>query len=302
MAEYESIAIIGVGLIGGSVGMALRERGLAREIVGIGRGPSSLKDPKSSGPRRSETTLDAAMRLGAIDRATTDIEHGVANASIVVVCTPVDTVVEYVVKAAAACPTDCLITDAGSTKSVIVASADGALAGHRSGPRFVGSHPIAGDHRGGPEHARADLFDGRRVVVTPTTQTRPAAITEARGFWQNLGAKVTEMSPEEHDTALAMTSHLPHLVAAALAGLTPQELLPLAAGGWRDTTRVAGGAPKLWVPIFTSNRQAVLEALGRLQGHFGAIRESLEQGDDMRLWAILEKAAVRKWQRDSLGD
>jgi prephenate dehydrogenase len=110
------------------------------------------------------------------------------------------------------------------------------------------------------------------------------------------------MSPEEHDRALAVTSHLPHLLAAALAASTPEELLPLAAGGWRDTTRVAGGAPNLWVPIFSSNRENVLETLRRFDGHLRAIRESLELGDDRRLFAILEKAAKRKWQRESLGD
>jgi prephenate dehydrogenase len=302
MAEYDTVAIVGVGLIGGSIGLALRERGLAREVVGIGRGPSSLKDPKRVGPRRNETTLDAAVRLGAVDRATTDLEAGVASANVVVVCTPVDTVVEHVVKAAAACPNDALITDAGSTKAAIVAAADGALAAHRSGPRFVGSHPIAGDHRGGPEHARADLFEGRTVVVTPTAHTRPAAATEVRGFWENLGAKVAELSPDEHDKALAVTSHLPHLVAAVLAESTPKELLPLAAGGWRDATRTAAGAPSVWVPIFSSNREAVLEALKRFEGCLAAIRESLEQRDDMRLWMILEAAAARKWQRESLGD
>ena len=122
---------------------------------------------------------------------------------------------------------------------------DAGLARRRSGPRFVGSHPLAGDHRTGPEHARADLFDGRTVVVTPTRATRPAAVTEVSGFWESLGANVTTMTPAEHDAALAMTSHLPHLVAVALAAATPTELLPLAASGWRDTTRIAGGDPKL---------------------------------------------------------
>ena len=114
----------------------------------------------------------------------------------------------------------------------------------RSGPRFVGSHPLAGDHRTGPEHARADLFEGRTVVVTPTEHTRPAAVTEVSGFWQSLGANVAQMTPAEHDAALAVTSHLPHLVAVALAAATPTELLPLTASGWRDTTRVAGGDPE----------------------------------------------------------
>ena len=130
-----------------------------------------------------------------------------------------------------------------------MAAVDAGLASRRSGPRFVGSHPLAGDHRGGAEHARPDLFNGRTVVITPMATTRPAAVVEISGFWQSLGARVTTMSPAEHDKALAATSHLPHLVAAALAAATPEDLLPLAASGWRDTTRVAGGDPKLWQAI-----------------------------------------------------
>ena len=168
-----------------------------------------------------------------------------------------------------------LITDAGSTKEAIVTTVDAALSGRRAGSPFVGSHPLAGDHRGGVEFARADLFDGRTVVVTPTAETRPAAVVEITGFWQSLGAHVTTMTPAEHDAALAATSHLPHLVAAALAAATPEKLLPLAASGWRDTTRVAAGDPKLWQPIFATNRQHVLAALDRFVEKIAGLRESL---------------------------
>ena len=183
-----------------------------------------------------------------------------------------------------------------------MAAVDAGLAGRRSGPRFVGSHPLAGDHRTGPEHARADLFDGRTVVVTPTEPTRPAAVTEVSGFWQSLGANVTTMTPAKHDAALAITSHLPHLVAVALAAATPAELLPLAASGWRDTTRVAGGDPKLWQPIFAANRQHVLDALDLLSQTLSNLRETLEQGDYESLISILEAAAKKKRDRDALGD
>jgi prephenate dehydrogenase len=302
MAEYDTVAIVGVGLIGGSIGLALRERGLAREVVGIGRGASRATDPNHVGPPRRTSSLDAALKLGAIDRATTDLAAGVAGANVVVVCTPVDKVVQYVVNVAAACPKDALITDAGSTKEAIVTAADAALASHRAGPRFVGSHPIAGDHRGGPEFARGDLFEGRAVVITPTSHTRPAAVTEVSGFWENLGGKVSTMSPAEHDSALAMTSHLPHLMASALVAATPAELLGLTAGGWRDATRIAGGDPNLWLPIFASNRQAVLEALARFDLQLSAMREMLEQADDIGLGRALQMAAARKSQRDALGD
>jgi prephenate dehydrogenase len=287
MAEYDTVAIVGVGLIGGSVGLALRERKLARTIVGVGR---------------RQTSLDAGRRVGAIDHGYTNLAEGVSQAQLVVICTPVDTIAERAILAAAACPAASLITDAGSTKESIVSAVDAALASRRSGPRFVGSHPLAGDHRTGAEFARADLFDNRTVVITPTEATRPAAVTETRGFWESLGANVTTMSATDHDVALAMTSHLPHLVAVALAAATPKNLLPLAASGWRDTTRVAGGDPNLWQPIFAANRPHVLEALEQLTDSLDNIRESLELGDWENFNSILEAAAKVRRERDALGD
>ncbi len=287
MAEYDTVAIVGVGLIGGSIGLALRERKLARQVIGIGR---------------RQTSLDAARKIGAIHQGVTTLAAGVAEAQLLVVATPVDTIAERVIQAAAVAPPGCLITDAGSTKATIVALVDAGLAHRRSGPRFVGSHPLAGDHRTGPEHARADMFDGRTVVVTPTEHTRPAAVTEASGFWQSLGANVVTMSPEKHDAALAMTSHLPHLVAIALASATPQEFLQLTASGWRDTTRIAGADPKLWQPIFASNRERVLDALDVLSKKIEGLRDALDQGDYETLTSILEAAAKKKKDRDALGD
>jgi prephenate dehydrogenase len=287
MAEYDTVAIIGVGLIGGSIGLALRERKLAQKIIGIGR---------------RQQSLDAARKVGAIDHGVTNLANGVSQAQLVIVATPVDTIAERVVQAAAACPAGALITDAGSTKASIVATVDAGLASRRSGPRFVGSHPLAGDHRTGPEHARADLFEGRVVVITPTDHTRQAAVTEVSGFWESLGANVRSMKPGDHDAALGITSHLPHIAAVALAAATPTELLPLTASGWRDTTRVAGGDPELWQAIFTANRQRVLEAIDLLDQTLGSLRESLEQGDNESLRLILESAAKRKRDRDALGD
>jgi prephenate dehydrogenase len=287
MAEYDTVAIVGVGLIGGSIGLALRDRKLARKIVGVGR---------------RQTSLDAARKIGAIDHGVTNLATGVAEAQLLIVATPVDTIAERVVQAAATAPPGCLITDAGSTKESIVATVDAALTGRRSGPRFVGSHPLAGDHRTGPEYARADLFDGRTVVITPTEATRPAAVTEASGFWQSLGANVTTMTPAKHDAALAITSHLPHLVAVALAAATPAELLPLTASGWRDSTRIAGASPKLWQPIFAANRDRVLDALDLVRQTLTNLRDSLEQGDYETLNSILQAAEKKKRDRDALGD
>ena len=287
MAEYDTVAIVGVGLIGGSIGLALRERRLAQKIIGIGR---------------RQTSLDRARDVGAIDHGVTNLANGVSQAQLIVVATPVDTIAERVVQVSAACPAASLITDAGSTKESIVAAVDAGLAARRSGPRFVGSHPLAGDHRTGPEHSRADLFEGRTVVITPSEHTRPAAVTEVSGFWESLGANVTSMTPAKHDAALAITSHLPHMVAVALSAATPTELLHLTASGWRDTTRVAGGDPALWQAILPENRQHALDALDLMSQTFTSLRESLEQGDNESLTSILETAAKKKRDRDALGD
>src|SRR3954470_3203580 len=201
MVEYDTVVIVGVCLIGGSMGRARRERRWAQKIIGVGR---------------HQNTLDIARDVGAIDHGVTNLANGVAEAQLIVIATPVDTIAERVIQVAAKCPATSLITDAGSTKEAIVSAVDAGLAGRRMGPRFVGSHPLAGDHRTGPEHARADMFDGRTVVITPTEHTRTAAVTEVTGLWQALGADVHPMTPAQHDAAVAMTSHLPHVVAAAL--------------------------------------------------------------------------------------
>jgi prephenate dehydrogenase len=287
MADFDCVAIVGVGLIGGSIGLAVRERRLARDVIGVGR---------------NSIGLAKASQVGAIDRFTTDLAEGVAEADLMIVCTPVDTIAEFVRQMSAVCRKEALITDAGSTKAEIVAAIEAQEPGRKGGPRFVGSHPLAGDHRTGVEFARADLLARRKVIVTPTGKTDREALVRIVSFWRSLGADTLEMSPAEHDTALAATSHLPHLVAFALAGATPRNLLPLAASGWRDTTRIAGGDPNLWGPIFGANRGQVLAALERFESLVGEMRSALLDGDERRLLGILEQARKAKLNRDALGD
>ncbi len=276
MPTYRKVAIVGVGLIGGSIGLALRQRGLAQQVVGIGRRQSSL---------------DRALACQAIDEASTELDEGVAGAELVVVATPVAAVADHVCQALAAVPEDCLVTDAGSTKGAICAAVESRL---QDAGRFVGSHPLAGDHRTGPEHARGDLLEGKTVVVTPTQSTPAETIAKVELFWQNLGARVTKLAPVEHDEALAATSHLPHLMASALAAATPEEWLALAATGWADTTRVAAADPELWTQVLAQNKPAVLAALGRLseqlekleanllEENWSELRESLQNGKRIR--------------------
>jgi prephenate dehydrogenase len=225
-----------------------------------------------------------------------EIAAGVNRADLVVVCTPVASIAEHVREAAAGCPVGALITDAGSTKASIVRSLNGAL------PRsvtFVGSHPLAGSEKNGCEHARSDLFVGRVVVVTPTRKTSEDDVQQTADFWSAIGATVHVMSPSAHDRALAATSHLPHVIAAALARATAAEDLPLTAGGWRDSTRIAGGDVELWRQILLDNRQNVMKSLARFEKSLAGFRTAIESGDKRRLAKLLMEA---KSIRDALGN
>jgi prephenate dehydrogenase len=282
MSIYRNVAIVGVGLIGGSIGLALRKRGLAQKVTGVGRRKSSL---------------ETALAVGAIEAVTTDFAQGVADAEIVIVASPVDAIADQVCQAVAAAPNAILITDAGSTKGQICAAVEKQLAGLAH--PFVGSHPLAGDHRTGPEFGREDLFEGKTVVVTPTQMTSAEALEKVREFWQSLGALVHVMSPQEHDEALAATSHLPHLVASTLAKCTPQEYLPLSATGWADTTRVAAGDAELWTQIFRQNAGAMLPAIDRLLAQLTEVRSQIAVGE----WASLQQTFQEaKRIRDALGN
>jgi prephenate dehydrogenase len=275
-----TLTIVGVGLIGGSIGLAARRVGLADCILGTGRNAASL---------------ETARRLGRVDEVVLGLGDAVRRADVAVFCTPVDAIAGQVVESACGCKEGTLLTDAGSTKADILRALDGRLP---HGVDFVGSHPLAGSEKQGPEHATADLFVGRLAIVTPTRATSDAAVARTVQFWQALGARVRLMSPEEHDRALALTSHLPHLVASALAGLLPPELRDLAATGFRDTTRIAAGDPGLWTAIFAHNRDAVREALARFEDRIAAFRDALDTADRLGLADLLTQA---KKVRDALG-
>lgn len=277
----DTLTIVGVGLIGGSIGLAARSRGLARRIVGAGR---------------NQASLERARALRTIDEFSLDLADAVHQADVAVFCTPVDRIVEHVLATAPGCKPGTLLTDAGSTKSAIVAGLETRMP---AGVHFVGSHPLAGSEKRGPEHADAELFRKRLTVVTRTPHTDQAALEKVQAFWQALGSRVRVMDPEEHDRALALTSHLPHLAASALAGIVPPELFELTATGFRDTTRVAAGDPPLWTAIFMHNRAAVRSALQRFTQQLERFQSALDAGDAHALDTLLTQA---KEVRDALGN
>ncbi|WP_406700150.1 prephenate dehydrogenase/arogenate dehydrogenase family protein [Singulisphaera sp. Ch08] len=277
-----TVAIIGVGLIGGSIGQAIRSRGLADRVIGIGRDPARLAE---------------AVQLGAIDAGTTDLGRGVNGAAIVVVCTPVTRIADDVRDVAALGPQGVLITDAGSTKQRIVEAVE---LDPRARACFVGGHPIAGSERKGVAHAVPNLFEAKPCILTPTEKTPPDRLQRARDFWSSLGCRLIELSPPEHDSALALTSHLPHAVAAALAGAIPRETLTMAAGAYRDGTRVAGSDASLWAGIFRENRAPILESLKTFRDSLAGLESALEADDEQRIMTWWANAKNRRAHFDSL--
>jgi prephenate dehydrogenase len=269
------LAVLGLGLLGGSVAKAARAEGLAREIVGVGR---------------ERARLEPALRDGAVDRITTDVPEGMAGADFCVLATPVATLAALLPAVWRTAPDDVVITDVGSTKTGIVSAAD-ALARQRP-LDFVGSHPMAGSEQSGYHVARVDLFRGATVVITPTEHTRPEAIKRVSGFWEALGGRVTTRDPASHDQAVAAISHLPHLVADALVDAVARldiRSLDLAARGFKDTTRIAAADPRMWREIFQENRHGLSAALGAFRQALAHLEALVESGDGPRLEAELAR-------------
>jgi prephenate dehydrogenase len=280
-AYWPTVAIVGVGLIGGSIGLALKTRKLARRVIGVGR---------------SATSLAEAKRLHAIDEAATDIAAAVAGADLVVVATGVASIPGILDQIDAAVRPGTLLTDAGSTKGRIVAAWEKRRRSRRG--RFVGAHPVAGSHRRGPAAADPHLFTGRVTILTPAAATPAVDVEEVHGFWSALGSTVSTMPPRDHDRILAMTSHAPHVMAAAIAAATPAEARGFTAGGWRDTTRIAAGDPELWADILLDNAAPVARALSRIAGTTAKMLAAIESGDRRRLVTLLARA---KEDRDAVG-
>ncbi|MDY0170862.1 MAG: prephenate dehydrogenase/arogenate dehydrogenase family protein [Thermoguttaceae bacterium] len=280
MKLLRNVAIVGVGLIGGSIGLALRERKLAETVVGIGRRQGSLR---------------IARRSGAVTNTTIDIAKGVAEAELVILCSPVGLIVEHARIAAQHAPEGTLITDAGSTKQSIVEALDTGLP---RGCRFLGGHPLAGSEKSGPSYAQADLFEGRAAILTPTLNTHAHDYDLLEAFWQALGAVVVKMPADEHDRTLAMISHLPHLAASMLAAVMPEPYLRLGGTGLRDTTRLAAGSPELWQQIMATNREHILSALEKFGRKLAEFHTALRDGKYERLGELLTEG---KKNRDALG-
>lgn len=270
------IAIVGVGLLGGSIGLALKNAGYQGRRLGIGRRQASLdKAVKTS--CIDEPAL-ASPQTWQFDRQT-----------LVILATPISSFEEHLELINEHAPLDTIITDAGSTKQVVC---DWVTALLKQPGRFVGAHPMAGSEKQGPEHADGDLFKSRPCIVTPFENTDSAALASVEALWQAIGMRLVRMQPHEHDLAVAAISHLPHALAVLLVlGAEAQPgALDIAAGGFRDTTRVASGDVAVWKDIFTTNRRAVIEVIDRFTHELTDLRQRLKAGDESYLIDHLSKA------------
>lgn len=277
MFEMKQVTIIGTGLLGASLALALRDRGYTGRIVGVGR---------------REKTLQMARDLGCFDGLTTSTAEALAEGRelpgdeghMAVLAAPLGHFEEIFTKVAAADDPGLIITDVGSTKASVCAMAARHLP---DASRFVGSHPMAGSEQQGPTAAEIGLFFGKPCVVTPTGQTDTYAVRQVDLLWSLIGMRLVKMSPEEHDQSVALISHLPHAVAALLVNLTDSNALDVASTGFADTTRIAAGDPTLWFDIFDNNKPAVLESLDKMVGAIQQFRMILESGDEAEMITLL---------------
>jgi len=276
--DESGIGIVGVGLIGGSIAAALKKSVYSGKIVGFGR---------------NEQRLRKAQSLGLLTEFSTEPDPtSLSEVSLIVVCTPVDRIVEDVRLFADSAKPGTIITDAGSVKAAICDQLQDLT---RTG--FVGSHPLAGSEKNGFEHADADLFQDRLCFITPHKETPAEEVTRVENFWTTLGMNLHQVGPAEHDRLMSVTSHAPHLIASALAMLLEDEFKPFTGTGFQDTTRIASGDPALWRAIMMHNREQLSASLVKFSENLREMSDAIEQGNDQKLEQLLELA---KTHRDSL--
>lgn len=280
--HINKLAIFGVGLIGGSVALALKQAGAVGEVVGVGR---------------SCTNLEAALKLGIIDRVAATPAEAVQGADVVLLAVPVGQMAALMQAIAPHLGAETLITDAGSTKRDVAALMQQHLAAHL--PNCIPGHPIAGAETCGAGAARTDLYQGRNVILTPLPQSDKVALEKVRALWQACGAKVSEMPTIEHDAIFATVSHLPHLLAYTLVDMIARRdnadtLFSFAASGFRDFTRIAGSSPEMWRDIALANREALLREIEQYQASLEQMQAALAAGDGAQLEALFKRAQMAR--------
>ena len=281
---FERIALIGIGLIGSSISLAAQRAGLAKSIVGSAR---------------SSATVKTALDLGLISQGFDNARDAVKDADLVILCVPVGLCGPITAEIASSLKPGAIVTDVGSVKGSIVREMSPHIP---FGVHFVAGHPIAGTEKSGPDSGFAELFDGRWCILTPEAHTDKQAVAKLQAFWEALGSNVEIMTPEHHDMVLAITSHLPHLIAynivntaAHLERVTDSEVIKFSAGGFRDFTRIAASDPTMWRDVFLTNKDAVLEMLGRFSEDLANLQRAIRFGDGDKLFNLFTDArAIRR--------
>ena len=273
---FRKAVILGTGLIGGSVGLALKKHGLAGKVVGNSRNEASLR---------------AALAMGAIDEAEMDLQKAIAGADLVILASPVKVITENIKDIARHLRRDCIVTDVGSTKLAVVEAAEKYFPPH---VLFVGSHPMAGSEKSGVAHASVDLFKDAVVIMTPTVKTNKLAKDKVKQIWVKCGAEVRVMEPGKHDEVLAFVSHLPHLAAFAIMRAVPEEFLAHGSTGLKDTTRVAASSSKMWGDICFSNYRNVLKAVDEMAKALAELRKAIVDKDEPALTQYFTQAKVKR--------
>jgi prephenate dehydrogenase len=272
MRLFNKVAIIGVGLIGGSIAQAIKKKNLAGEVVGVSR---------------HKKTLFLAKKLQAIDRGSQDLNI-IKGADLVILATPVETIINLAAKISPLLKKDCIVSDVGSTKQKIVSKLE------RIFPRYIGTHPLAGSEKRGIVNACAGAFKDSLCILTPTRHTDKKALGELRRLWIKLGAKTVFLTPDTHDKILSFVSHLAHLAAFSLIGIMPGRYLKFASSGLRDTTRIAASDSALWADIFLSNQKNITRAVTCFQKNLGKIKSAINSRDKKLLIQILKEARVKR--------
>ena len=273
--QFGTVCIIGPGLIGGSIGLGLKKRNLAKTIIGVGHRTSSL---------------EKATKMRAIDIGLLNSDEAVKDADIVILATSVNKIIDTAKKIISLMKSNAILTDVGSTKKYIV---DQISHNIRKDITFVGAHPIAGSEQRSVEFASADLFEGCTCIITPIGNHTKEVETISH-LWQLLGAKITYLTPEQHDEILAFVSHLPHLAASSLINAVEKEHIAFGASGLRDTTRVASGDPELWLDIFCQNRENVIKSIDKFITELTGFKNNLLTKNNAGILASLKNAKLSR--------
>ena len=282
--SFEKVCIVGLGLIGGSVGLAIKRSNISNQITGYAR---------------SNSTLERAIELGLVDKVEDNLKDAVNDCDLVILATPLSAFKKLVEEMSPFLKKNCIITDTGSAKLSVIEDLSGMLP---SNVEFVPGHPIAGTEESGPDAGFAELFDNRWCILTPTDDNSSHAVDLVREFWESIGSKVEIMDPLHHDKVLAITSHIPHLIAFNIVGtannlanVSEKEVVKYSAGGFRDFTRIAASDPKMWSDIFTYNSEAVLEMLELFSNDLAKLKSAVIKKDSDLLFSNFEKTReVRK--------